>query len=102
MGLFSFDKRIKISNIGLHYVGFLLDLDFFECYSIVIYNVNVKFVNELNKRVDSNFDITVKENSDLMFSNDKIDLKESNSYIITIPTPVDDKNILDLSLLFIG
>ena len=37
-----------------------------------------------------------------MFSNDKIDLKESNSYIITIPTSVDDKNILDLSLLFIG
>ena len=79
-----------------------MDLIFFECYNIVIYNVNVKFVNELNKRIDSNFDITVKENSDLMFSNDKIDLKESNSYIITIPTTVDDKNILDLSLLFIG
>ena len=102
MGLFSFDKRIKISNIGLRYVGFLFDFNFFECYNIVIYNVIVKLVNELNKRVDSNFDITVKENSNLMFSNDKIDLRESNSYIITIPTLVDDKNILDLSLLFIG
>ena len=96
------EKEEKIAIIGLGYVGLPLALAFSEYYKVVGYDINVNRVYDLNKGLDSNLDIAVKENSNLMFSNDKIDLRESNSYIITFPTPVDDKNILDLSLLFIG
>jgi len=93
------EKEYKISIIGLGYVGLPLALAFSEYYKIVGYDINEKRVDELNKGVDSNFDVAIKENSNLIFSNDKSDLKESNIYIITVPTPVDDKNNPDLSFL---
>ena len=93
------EKEYKISIIGLGYVGLPLALAFSAHYKVVGYDVNAKRVSELNKGVDSNLDVAVKVNSNLIFSNDKSDLKESNIYIITVPTPVDDKNVPDLSFL---
>ena len=93
------EKEYKISIIGLGYVGLPLALAFSAHYKVVGYDVNAKRVSELNKGVDINLDVAVKVNSNLIFSNDKSDLKESNIYIITVPTPVDDKNVPDLSFL---
>jgi len=93
------EKEYKISIIGLGYVGLPLALAFSEYYKVVGYDVNEKRISDLSKGVDSNLDIAVKVNSNLMFSNAKSDLKESNIYIITVPTPVDDKNVPDLSFL---
>jgi UDP-N-acetyl-D-galactosamine dehydrogenase len=92
-------KNYKISIVGLGYVGLPLVLAFSEYYKVVGYDVNVDRVSDLNRGIDSNLDVTLKENSNLIFSNDKSDLKESNIYIITVPTPVDDKNVPDLSFL---
>ena len=93
------EKKYKISIIGLGYVGLPLALAFSEYYKIVGYDINEKRINELKKGVDSNLDIAIKENSNLIFSNDESYLKESNIYIITVPTPVDDENTPDLSFL---
>ena len=93
------EKEYKISIIGLGYVGLPLALAFSQYYKIVGYDVNEKRVDELNKGFDCNLDTSVKENSNLMFSSDESDLKESNIYIITVPTPVDDENTPDLSFL---
>ena len=93
------EKEYKISIIGLGYVGLPLALAFSAYYKIVGYDVNKKRVDELNKGVDSNLDVAVRENSNLIFSNDESDLKDSNIYIITVPTPVDDDNAPDLSFL---
>ena len=81
------------------YVGLPLALAFSEYYKVVGYDVNQKRISDLSNGIDSNLDVVVKENSNLMFSNDKIDLKESNIYIITVPTPVDENNFPDLSFL---
>jgi len=93
------EKEHKISIIGLGYVGLPLALAFSEYYKVVGYDINEKRILDLSKGIDNNFDVAVKVNSNLIFSNDKSDLKESNIYIITVPTPVDDKNVPDLSFL---
>jgi len=93
------DKEYKIAVIGLGYVGLPLALAFAECYQVVGYDINKKRVAELNKGVDSNLDVEVKDNPNLLFSSDESDLKESTIYIITVPTPVDEENIPDLSFL---
>ena len=72
---------------------------FSEYYKFVVYDINVKRVFDLNKGIDSNLEVAIKENSNLIFSNDESDLNGSNIYIITVPTPVDDENAPDLSFL---
>jgi UDP-N-acetyl-D-galactosamine dehydrogenase len=91
------EKENKIAIIGLGYVGLPLALS--AHYKVVGYDVNEKRILDLSKGIDNNFDVAVKVNSNLIFSYDKSDLKESNIYIITVPTPVDDKNVPDLSFL---
>ena len=93
------DKEYKIAIIGLGYVGLPLALAFSEHYQVVGYDINKKRVAELNKGIDSNLDVSVNVNSNLSFSNNESDLDESTIYIITVPTPVDEKNTPDLSFL---
>ena len=93
------EKENKIAIIGLGYVGLPLALAFSVHYKVVGYDVNAKRVSELNKGVDSNLDVLVKVNSNLMFSSEENCLSESNIYIITVPTPVDKENTPDLSFL---
>ena len=93
------EKEFKISVIGLGYVGLPLALAFSEYYKVVGYDVDDKRISDLSKGIDGNLDVAVKENSNLIFSNNERDLKESNIYIITVPTPVDEKNSPDLSFL---
>lgn len=92
-------KEYKIAIIGLGYVGLPLALAFSEYYKVLGYDVNENRISELNRRIDSNLDVIIKENLNLTFSNDKRDLKEYNIYIITVPTPVDEQNTPDLSFL---
>ncbi len=93
------ETEYKIAIIGLGYVGLPLALAFSEHYEVVGYDINKKRVAELNKGIDSNLDISVKVNPNLIFSNDKSDLKMSTIYIITVPTPVDKENVPNLSFL---
>jgi len=92
-------KEDKIAIIGLGYVGLPLALAFSKHYKVVGYDVNKKRVYSLQKGIDSNLDVAVSGNSNLVFSSNKRDIKESNIYIITVPTPVNEKNIPDLSFL---
>lgn len=93
------EKEYKIAIIGLGYIGLPLALAFSEYYKVVGYDINTKRVLELNKGIDSNLDVKVSDNQDLLFTNDERYLKESNIYIITVPTPVDKDNAPDLSFL---
>ena len=93
------EKEYKIAIIGLGYVGLPLALAFAKHYKVVGYDINEKRVAELNKGVDSNLDVRVKENKNLNFTGNEGDLKSSNIYIITVPTPVDKDNIPDLTFL---
>ena len=93
------EKEYKIAIIGLGYVGLPLALAFSDYYKVTGYDINEKRISDLNKGIDSNLDVAVIVNSNLIFSNDENDLKESNIYIITVPTPVNEKKSPDLSFL---
>jgi len=93
------EKEYKIAIIGLGYVGLPLALAFAKHYKVVGYDVNAERVGQLNKGVDANLDVELEVNSNLIFSNNENDLKKSNIYIITVPTPVDKDNVPDLTSL---
>ncbi len=93
---------INLAIIGLGYVGLPLALEFAKKRKVVGFDVNYTRVNELNKGIDKNKEFIkkeIQETSNLNFTNNPEDLKLSNFYIITVPTPVDKFKKPDLSAL---
>lgn len=93
----------KIAVVGLGYVGLPLAVAFAKKgYDIVAYDINAKRISELKEGIDITRE-TVKEDLSLPtlhISSDAEDLREASIYIITVPTPIDDTNRPDLSMLF--
>ncbi len=93
----------KITVIGLGYVGLPLARLFAEKYPVVGFDINQDRVAQLNKGHDDTLEVSddllqsvlVNENPSekgLFNTTDLNELKDSNIYIITVPTPVDKNN----------
>ena len=91
----------NISVIGLGYVGLPLAVEFSKLYNVIGYDIDKTRVLELNKGQDSTNEVSSKElrfalNGNLKITYDKLMLRDSNIYIITVPTPIDNYKIPDL------
>ena len=104
--------KVKISVIGLGYVGLPLAIEFSKFFPTVGYDINSKRIDELRQGKDHTLeldDLDVKKN--LVDLNPSInqngfypsnlieDIKNSNFYIVTVPTPVDKNNRPNLNPL---
>ena len=95
-------KKNTIAVIGLGYVGLPLAIEFGKKRKVIGFDLNKDRVNELNKRKDSNLEISAQEfkrSIYISFTNDTNDIKNCKIYIVAIPTPVDRNNKPDLKLL---
>ena len=94
--------NIKLGIIGLGYVGLPLAVEFGKNIETIAHDINVKRINELKLGIDKTLEV-LEENMNssklLRFTNDIMDLKECNYYIVTVPTPIDKNNNPDLSFL---
>tara|TARA_S200000501_G_scaffold271423_2_gene255182 strand:+ start:19033 stop:20328 length:1296 start_codon:yes stop_codon:yes gene_type:complete len=93
--------NIKIAVIGLGYVGLPLAVEFSKVFDVIGFDLNNSRIEELKKGYDRTDELAEEElkNLPLKLSTDKSDLGVANVYIITVPTPVDSKNVPDLSPL---
>ncbi len=99
-------KKIKIGLIGLGYVGLPLAVEFAKKYPVVGFDIDESRVNNLKEGKDSTLEvkstildkvliknsIDLNSNNGFFATNDVLDLKDCNFYIITVPTPVDKFN----------
>jgi UDP-N-acetyl-D-galactosamine dehydrogenase len=95
-------KNKKIAIIGLGYVGLPLAVEFGRKFNVVGFDINQKRISELSNGEDFTLETTKEQiltSNGLSFSSDFNDLKDSNFYIITVPTPVDKNNKPDLTPL---
>ena len=82
-----------IGIIGLGYVGLPVCLSFSKKYETIGYDIDKDKIYDLKKKY-------LKKNKKKLFFVDDISfLKKCNIYIVIVPTPVDQYNIPDLSLL---
>ena len=84
-------KKINPCIIGLGYVGLPLFVSLKKKFQIVGYDSSVKRVKELNNYIDRNRefkkkDLKLKKGS--IVTQNPIDIKNSNFYIVTVPTPI--------------
>ena len=93
-------KKIKITVVGLGYVGLPLALEFGKKYSTIGFDIDKSRIEELNKKDRNNeFTKDFKYSKKLKFKNNLNEDNDSSIYIVTVPTPVTKKNKPDLSLV---
>jgi len=95
-------KNKKIAIIGLGYVGLPLAVEFGKKFEVIGFDINKDRINLLKKNKDPNLEISKKEfleSKYINFSHSVNDIKESNIFIITVPTPIDDHKRPDLTAL---
>jgi len=105
--------KYKITIIGLGYVGLPLARLFATKYPVVGFDINTKRITDLNNGHDDTLEVEddllqsvlVKKNPSLdeigLFCSSNLeDIRNSNVYIVTVPTPVDKINRPDLTPLY--
>ncbi|WP_298769003.1 Vi polysaccharide biosynthesis UDP-N-acetylglucosamine C-6 dehydrogenase TviB [uncultured Shewanella sp.] len=98
---FSLDK-IKIGIIGLGYVGLPLAVEFGKKYQTVGFDINEGRIAELRDGIDSTLECSARElalSHQLNFTSSVADITNCNFYIVTVPTPITDDNVPDLTPL---
>ena len=93
---------IKISVIGLGYVGLPLAIEFGKKFKTIGYDINENRIKDLLNFKDTTNEVTEQEfleSRSLSFSSAKDSIKGSDFYIITVPTPIDSSNNPDISYL---
>ena len=104
-------KEFKIAVIGLGYVGLPLAIEFGKKYKVLGYDINQKRIEELQKGFDHTLEADLEgmneainihktqSNIGLFFSSDEAELSNYNTYIVTVPTPINNFNMPDLQPL---
>lgn len=93
----------KIGVIGLGYVGLPLAVSLARVYEVVGFDIDQKKIKSLNRGIDYTNELEVKPETlrqTALWSCNPIDLKHVEVYIVTVPTPVDENQRPDLSLVF--
>ncbi len=92
---------MKITVIGLGYVGLPLAAALTNKYDVTGFDVNANRIKELEKNYDrtAELDSAILETLDIKFTCDEKDIKNQDIYIVTVPTPVDSNNKPDLTII---
>ena len=107
--------NITIAIIGLGYVGLPLAVEFAKKYQVIGFDIDTTRIAALKKCKDTTLEITADEiekvhvddlnklqssEKGLFFTNNLENIRKSNFYIVTVPTPVDKNKKPDLRPLY--
>ncbi|MCT7548157.1 nucleotide sugar dehydrogenase [Aliarcobacter butzleri] len=92
----------RICIIGLGYVGLPLAHAFASKYEVVGFDIDKSRIEELEKAFDRTLELDenqIKEaiKNGMKFTMNIDDIRDSNIYIVTVPTPIKDNNEPDLT-----
>lgn len=101
-------RNFKIAVIGLGYVGLPLAIEFGKKFKVLGFDINSNRVSELKQGKDHTMEADLvgltqavslrasNPESGLSFSDKVEDLKSYNTFIVTVPTPINQFNMPDL------
>lgn len=90
---------LKIAIIGLGYVGLPLAVEFGKHFLTIGFDINLSRIQELESGQDHTLEVSSAELGEakhLSFTADLEKLQDSNFYIVTVPTPIDEYKQPDL------
>ena len=89
----------KVAVIGLGYVGLPLAIEFAKSRNVIGFDINSERIDQLLNGIDNTNECTVdsiRSAKNITFSSNNKDIKDSDIYIVTVPTPVNNSNRPDL------
>ena len=95
-------SNTRIAVVGLGYVGLPLAVAFGEQRSCLGFDIDPERTAELSRGEDHTRELTADEIAravNLRFSSEASELVDANVYVITVPTPVDDRQSPDFGFL---
>jgi UDP-N-acetyl-D-galactosamine dehydrogenase len=94
------NTRRRIAVIGLGYVGLPAAVAFARAgFTVIGFEIDASRVAELREGKDRTREVSAEElrSLDLYVTTDVEDLKKADFFIVTVPTPIDDAMVPDLS-----
>ena len=95
-------SELKLAVVGLGYVGLPLTIEFGKKREVIGYDIDKSRINDLSKSIDKTQECSKEEINDAKyasFTSNIEEIKNCNCFIITVPTPIDENNLPDLSPL---
>ncbi len=94
-------KEAKLAVVGLGYVGLPIALEFAKKISVVGFDINQERVDMMKNNIDPSNELEASDfdNSDIEFTAELERLRDSQFYIVAVPTPIDDANLPNLGPL---
>lgn len=92
-------EDVKLAVIGLGYVGLPLAVEFGKSRGVVGFDINRERIDGLKQGRDTTLEVDRDELAQarhLTFTTNLDDLKACNTYIVTVPTPIDGHKSPDL------
>lgn len=94
--------NLSIAIVGLGYVGLPLAVEFGKKRSVIGFDINQARINELHNNHDSTLEVDsdeLKQAVYLNYTTEVTALKKCNTFIVTVPTPIDEHKRPDLTSL---
>ena len=93
------NKEAKLAVIGLGYVGLPIAIEFAKKIKVVGFDIKQDRVDLMKKNIDPSNELEAHEfeGTDIVFTANLDDLKDSQFYIVAVPTPIDEHNLPDLT-----
>ena len=94
-------NKITVSVVGLGYVGLPVAVAFGKTRRTVGFDINKKRIEELKAGNDRTNEVNSSDLkvANILFTSEIADLKTANFHIVAVPTPVDNANQPDMSLV---
>ncbi|MEQ1798313.1 MAG: nucleotide sugar dehydrogenase [Lacibacter sp.] len=94
-------KEKKIAVVGLGYVGLPLALELAAHMQVIGFDINRRRIEMMQHSEDPSkeVDADMFAGKDIVFTDDINVLKEASFFIVTVPTPVDEYKVPDLTPL---
>jgi UDP-N-acetyl-D-galactosamine dehydrogenase len=94
--------KTKIAVIGLGYVGLPLAVEFSHKFPVVGFDISRRRIEQLASGLDVTLEMSdndLVEAKTILYSDNVADIVDCNTYIVTVPTPIDRAKRPDLKPL---
>lgn len=94
-------EKLDIAVVGVGHVGLPLAIAFSKKYKVIGFDISEKLIEELGNGIDCTHQFSPEElkKSGIEFTTNAAKLSESGFIIITVPIPIDEYDLPDLTSL---
>lgn len=91
----------RVSVVGLGYVGLPVAVEIGRISPVIGFDISQKRIDELKQGIDRTQEVDPADlkNTNVTYTADPKDLRAADFHIVAVPTPVDEANNPDLTLL---